>query len=159
MHRLHHKILGHGTWVWVDERRVHTDKPLQVGGVPRVWQWRAEMPGGGGEKGKVVPSADKGVKMLEMAQFKVFSPDVKNGGAGREFPVPLPWMGGHGAGGHARRGEDVGVVADTVVDHGGWRPAGGRMPDCYAALPPAPSLKPPASAQPEDPRNRTRQPP
>ena len=34
MHRVHHNILGQGRWVWVAERGVHTDKPLQVGGVP-----------------------------------------------------------------------------------------------------------------------------
>ena len=31
MHRVHHKTVGQGMWVWVDEQGVHINKPLRVG--------------------------------------------------------------------------------------------------------------------------------
>ena len=36
MHRVHHKILGHGKWVWADEGGIHQDKRLRVGGAFQV---------------------------------------------------------------------------------------------------------------------------
>ena len=48
-----------------------------MGGVPGVWQWQLEMPGGGGE---VVPASDNGVKMFQMAEFDVFTARIKKKG-------------------------------------------------------------------------------
>ena len=126
MHRAHHKILGRGRWVWVDERGVHKVKPLRVGGAPREWRWQPEMPGG--KKGQVAPPSDKGVKMFEMAQYNIFTPCVKTGGGGRAFPIPLQLSAGHGARGYGVRWEEVGVVPDVVGDHGAWglQPVGGQ---------------------------------
>ena len=53
--------------------------PPRVRGVPGEWHWQPEM--SGGKKGQVVPLFDKGLKMFEIAQFSVFTPDVKKGGA------------------------------------------------------------------------------
>ena len=89
MHRVHHRILGQGRWVWVDERGSTQgvvwstqdlgQTPSDCGG------FRANGNGSrvcqGGMNGKVVPRSDKGLKMFEMAQFNVFTPDVKKGAA------------------------------------------------------------------------------
>ena len=32
MHRVNHKILGQGRWVWADKGGIHQDKPQRVGG-------------------------------------------------------------------------------------------------------------------------------
>ena len=64
MHRVHHRLLGPGKLVWVDERGVRKDKPLRVGAVPGEWHWESEMPGG--KKGQVPPPSDNTVKMFEM---------------------------------------------------------------------------------------------
>ena len=117
--RVHHKRLGQGRWVWVDERGFYRDKPPRVGGggVPGLWHSQPEMPGG--KKGKVVPPSDKGVTMFEMAQFNVFTPEVKKGGGGSISSffaiVGRPWDWGY-----AGSRDNVGVVADVVGDHGGW---------------------------------------
>ena len=42
-----------------------------------------------GKSGQAASPSDKGVKMFELAQFNVFTPNVKKrGGGGRAFPVP-----------------------------------------------------------------------
>ena len=47
MHRVHHKILGQGRWVWADAGGVHKDKPVRLGvGVLGELWWQPEMPGG-----------------------------------------------------------------------------------------------------------------
>ena len=44
--RVHHRLLGAGRWVWVDERGVvHLDKPLRLGVVNGSWGWQRELPG------------------------------------------------------------------------------------------------------------------
>ena len=46
--RLHHRVLGAGRWVWVDEGGVvHLDKPLRLGVVNRWWGWQRGLPGPG----------------------------------------------------------------------------------------------------------------
>ena len=79
MHHLHHKILGQGRWVWADEGGIHQVKPLRVGSVAGDWWWQLRMPGR--KKGPAPPPSDKEVKMLELARFNVFTPDIKKGGA------------------------------------------------------------------------------
>ena len=83
MHCVHHKILGRGRWVWADEEGIHQGKPLRVGGgggVAGAWWWQPELPGR--KRGEAAPHSDKGVKMFELTQFNVFTPDVKKGGRG-----------------------------------------------------------------------------
>ena len=54
LHRVHHKVLGQGRWVWVDERGVHPAAPLRLGGfralggVSRGMSMAAGATGGGG---------------------------------------------------------------------------------------------------------------
>ena len=69
----------------MDERGVHADKPLRVGGVAMAAGTT------GGRKGKVVPPSDKGVKMFEMAQLNVFSPGVNKGGVGHCWFLCHSW--------------------------------------------------------------------
>ena len=58
----------------MDERVVHRDKAYRWG---RIWGYgTGNRKRQGGKKGKVVPSSKKEVKMFEMAQFNVFTPDV-----------------------------------------------------------------------------------
>ena len=45
MHRVHHKILGQGRWMWTDEKGIHQDKPLRVGQVAGAWWWQRELQG------------------------------------------------------------------------------------------------------------------
>ena len=92
MHRAHHKFLGQGRWVWANEGGIHQYKPLCVGGVAGDWWWQEEMPWGKG--GQTAPPSDKGVKMFELVQFNIFTPDVKKGGpsiSGSFACVCRPW--------------------------------------------------------------------
>ena len=57
------------------------------------WHWQPAM--SGVKKGPGPPPSDKGVKMFEMGQFNVFTPDVKKGGghkiSGFFAVVGTPW--------------------------------------------------------------------
>ena len=76
-HRVHHKVLGQGRWVWVDERGVHANKPLRVGGVQGEWQWQPDPWAGG----TVVRPSDAGQKMFTMAHYIISTLGVKKAGA------------------------------------------------------------------------------
>ena len=49
------------------------------GGVAGAWWWQPELPAR--KRGVAPPPSEKGVKMFELAQLNVFTPDVKKGGA------------------------------------------------------------------------------
>ena len=84
--RVHHRLLGAGQWVWVDEGGVvHLDKPLRLGVVNGSWGWQRELPGPGKRWGggcsPPPPPPEMGVKMFELAQTNIFTPEQKKGGA------------------------------------------------------------------------------
>ena len=57
----------------------------------------------GGAKNQLAPPSDKGVKMFEMAQFKVFTPDVKKGEGGQGISGSFAIVGGPWGWGTCRR--------------------------------------------------------
>ena len=79
--RVHHRLLGAGRWVWVDEGGVvHLDRPLRLGVVNGWWGWQRELPGPGKRWGEVPPPPEMGVKMFELAQTSIFTPERKKEG-------------------------------------------------------------------------------
>ena len=79
--RVHHWLLGEGRWVWMDEGGVaHLDKPLCLGVVNGSWGWQRELPGPGKRWGEVGDPPEMGVKMFEMVQTNIFTPERKKGG-------------------------------------------------------------------------------
>ena len=58
--RVHHRLLGAGRWVWVDEGGViHLDKALHLGVVNGSWGWQRELPGAGEAMGGGAPPPKK----------------------------------------------------------------------------------------------------
>ena len=97
---VHHRLLGAGRWVWVDEGGggVHLDRPLPLGVQNGWWGWQRELPGLGKRWGEVGPPPEKGVKMFELAQTNIFSPERKKGG-GRPLAIRRQLLAGAGLGG------------------------------------------------------------
>ena len=134
MQRVNQRLLGPGSWVWVDEGGVvHLDKPMRVEVVRGWWGWEPELPGRKWGETRPPPPPEKGVKMFELAQHNLFTPEKKKGGAPTGDSLPCD----------RRR-----------WDWGGWslwggpeRPTGGRTPDWCTASPPGPSRSP-SSPQP-----------
>ena len=61
---------------------VHLDKPLRQGVIEGSWGWQRELPGQGNERwGEVGVPPERGVKMFELAQTNIFTPERKKGGA------------------------------------------------------------------------------
>ena len=59
--RVHHRLLGAGRWVWVDQGGVvHLDKPLRLGVVNGSWGWQRELPGQGNKRWGEVGAPPKG---------------------------------------------------------------------------------------------------
>ena len=55
--------------------------PLRLGVVNRSWGWQRELPGPGKRWGEVPPPPpEMGVKMFELAQTNIFTPEWKRGG-------------------------------------------------------------------------------
>ena len=81
--RVHHRLLGAGRWVLVDgEGIVHLDKPLRLGVVEGSRGWQRELPQPGNKRwGEVGPPPERRVKMFELAQTNIFTPEPKKGGA------------------------------------------------------------------------------
>ena len=156
MHRVHHKILGQGKWVWVDERGVHKDKPLWVGG-GGGFQGNGTGNGNVGGGGQVAPHSDKEVKMFEMAQLNVFNRVIKKGGVQHFRCLCSCWqaMGLRGVHTAQRRWERRGRRSWGLADSTRWRPTRGRMLDWCTASPPAPNPRLLATPQPVAPRIRT----
>ena len=82
LHRVHHRLLGAGLWVWVDEGGVvHMDRPLRLGVVTGWWGWQCELPGPRKGWGEVPPPPpEMGVKMFELVQTNIFISERKKGG-------------------------------------------------------------------------------
>ena len=99
--RVHHRLVGAGQCVWVDEGGVvHLDKPLRLGVVNGLWGWQREFPGAGKRWGEVPPPPQKkmGVKMFELAQTNIFTPERKKGG-GHPLAIRRPLLAGARLGG------------------------------------------------------------
>ena len=111
----------------MDEGRVvRLDKPLRVGGGPRVvgvatGVARAEM---GGDAPPSPPA--KGVKMFELAQLNLLTPEVKKGG-GQPLAIHRRMLAFAGTGGDGVCGKDLDLGANLIGAHGdgGVRPGGG----------------------------------
>ena len=58
---------------------VHLDKPLRLGVVRGWWGWQRELPGKKWGETRP-PPPEMGVKMFELAQLNLFTPDRKKGG-------------------------------------------------------------------------------
>ena len=78
--------------------------PLRLGVVNGWWGWQPELPGPGKGWGEVRPPPERGVKMFELAQTNIFTPERKKGGGGTHvlrglerrccpFPLSFP-LGG-----------------------------------------------------------------
>ena len=79
---VHHRLLGAGWWVWVDEGGVaHLDRPPRLGVVNGWWGWQPELPGPGKRWSEVrpPPPPEMGSKMFELAQTNIFIPGRKKG--------------------------------------------------------------------------------
>ena len=97
--RVHHRLLGAGRWVWVDKGRVvHLDEPLRLGVVNGWWGWQPELPGPGKGWGEVRGPPTRGVKMFELAQTNIFTPERKKVG-GHPLAICRPLLAGAGLGG------------------------------------------------------------
>ena len=139
---------------------VHRDKP--GGGGARGWWWQPELPGR--KWGEATPPSGKWVKMFELAQLNLFTPEVKKQGASHWRFIAKCWQA-LGLGGDEVCGEDLDLDADVGGNYGDGggggstcqRPIGGRMPDwCTASLPaPSPSPRSPQPLQLGDHRSRT----
>ena len=126
MQRVHQRLLGSGRWVWVDEGRVvHLDKPMRVGVVRGWWGRERELPRR--KWGETPPPPEKGVKMFELAQFKLFTPEKKKGGGTHRRFIGNCWQA-WGLGGIEFAGRTWNWKPNLVgVDgHGGVRPGGGQ---------------------------------
>ena len=81
--RVHHRLLGAGRWVWVDEGGVvHLYRPLRPGVVNGWWGWQTYLPGPGKGWGEVrapPPPPKGGLNMLDLAQTNIFTPERKKG--------------------------------------------------------------------------------
>ena len=95
--RVHHRLLGAGRWVWVDGGGggvVHLDKPLRPGVVAGSWGMQRELPGQGNKRwGQVPPPPERGVKMFELAQTNILTPERKKEGATHWRFVAHCWQG------------------------------------------------------------------
>ena len=59
---------------------IHMDNPIRLGVVRGWWGWQPELPGQ--KWGEMPPPPpEKGVKMFELAQLNLFTPEKKKGGA------------------------------------------------------------------------------
>ena len=146
MHRVHHKILGQGRWVWADKGG---GPPGQTaarggGGVPGTWWWQPELPGR--KWGEAPPPSEKEVKMFELAQLNVFSPELRKGGASHWRFIAMCWQA-MGLGGMECVGRTWTWTPTwlAIMEIGGfdWSPANrGCVPDWCTASPPAQSPSP-----------------
>ena len=91
----------------------------------RRWGWQPELPGR--KSGETLPSLEKGVKMIELAQLNLFTPEVKKGGASHWRFIAMCWQA-LGLGGDGVCGEDLNLDADLVgaLGDAGVQPAGGQ---------------------------------
>ena len=77
---------------------VHLDKPLRLGVVEGSWGWHRELPGLGKRWGEVGDPPERGVKMFELAQTNIFTPEQKKGGGTHSRFVAHCWLAGLGGG-------------------------------------------------------------
>ena len=116
------------------------------------------------EMGGAPPPLEKGVKMFELAQLNLLSPEKKKAGGGQPLANHRHVLVGAGTRADGVCGEDLDLDADLVSADGGGggsprrRPTGVRMPDWCTASPagpsPSPSPQPPQLGVP-----RSRNPP
>ena len=168
---VHHRLLGARRWVWVNGGGVvHLDKPLRLGVVEGSWGWHCELPGQGNKRwGEVPPPPQRGVKMFELPQTNIFTPERKKGGGGTHWRFVAHSWQGLGLGGVEWVGK-AWVWTPTwlaLLDFGGFNPEahrglcrGGarhRHPaQAQAQARRSPRWRPPAAAPPQ-PRGRLRQ--
>ena len=74
------------------------DKPLCLGVVNGSWGWQLELPGPGKRWGEVEDPPEMGVKMFELAQTNIFTPERKKGG-GHALAIRRSLLAGAGLGG------------------------------------------------------------
>ena len=74
---------------------VHLDKPLRLAVVQGSWGWQRELPGQGNKRwGEVPPPPPaRGVKIFELAQTNIFTPERKKRGATHWRFVAHCWQG------------------------------------------------------------------
>ena len=123
---------------------------------------------GAGEEmgGGAPPPPEMGVKMFELAQTNLFTPERKKGGGGHPLAIHPRLMAGAGFGGDGVCWEGLDLDADLVGadGHGGFQPGGGdpggvRRVGAWHRLPPqvpAPARRnphwgPPTAAPPQPP--------
>ena len=112
---------------------MHLDKHLRVGGVPGSWGWPPELPGR--KWGETPPPhPEKGMKMFELGQLNLFTPEKKKGG-GQPLAIHRHVLASAGTGGDGVCGEELDLDADLVSTDGNWgvRPGGGHR-GAYAGL-------------------------
>ena len=124
--RVHHRLLGAGRWVWVDGGGLSTWTS------PCAWGWSRGCGGGNvscrrrgiSGAGRWPPPPERGVKMFELAQTNIFTPDRKNGG-GHPLAIRRPLLARAGLGGGVERVGKAWVWTPTrsaLLDFGGLNP-------------------------------------
>ena len=133
LQRVHHRLLQAGRWVWVDEGGVvHMDRPLRLGVVNRWWGWQRELSGPRKGWGEAPPQKKMGVKLFELAQTNIFTPEKKKGGATQWRFVANCWQG-LGLGGVEYGGKAWTPTWSAMMDFGGFNPEGAN-PGAYAGV-------------------------
>ena len=103
---------------------VHLDKPLRLGVVEGSWGWQRDLPGLGKRWGEVGDPPKRGVKMFELAQTNIFTPERKKSGATHWRFVAHCWQG-LGLGGGVEWVGKAWVWTPTwsaLLDFGGFNP-------------------------------------
>ena len=102
--RVHHRLLGAWRWLWLDAGgggglSTRTSPCAWV--VEGSWGWQRELPGPGNKRwGEVPPPPpERGVKMFELAQTNIFTPERKRGGGGTHWRFVAHCWQGLGLGG------------------------------------------------------------
>ena len=123
---VHHRQSGMGPWVWVDEGvAVHLDKPLRLGVVNGWWGWQPELPEPEKRWGEVrpPPPPERGVKMFQLAQINLFTPERKKEG-GTHWQLAANCLQGLGLGGmdHAGQAWTWTPTSSALMDMGTFNP-------------------------------------
>ena len=126
--RVHHRLLGAGRSVWVDEGGgcPPAQAPAPRGG-QRVVGVATSVAGAGEAMGRgAPPSPEMGVKMFELAQTNIFTPERKRGGGaptGDSSPTAGDWQGlGLGGNNWVGKARVWTPTWSALLDFGGFNP-------------------------------------
>ena len=135
--RVHHRRLGAGRWVSVDEGGVvRLDRPLRLGVVNAWWGWQPELPGPRKGWGEVSPPPppEKGVNTFQLAQTNIFNLERKKGGGTHWRFFANCWQGvGLGGVGYVGKAWTWTPTWSALMDFGGFNPEAANR-GAYAGL-------------------------